>query len=105
MEKGAADRDDVPVGGKSREEEHGKDTQVWSPSVGTTNALNPGYCIKQHNIVIDVLGGYLRDVSQALRDLGGETSSKVVRRMQKSVITSTLHIAGYVKIIQSSTTV
>ena len=61
----------------------------------------PGYCVKQYNIVIEVLGGYSRDVSQALRDLVGEASSKVVRRMQKSVITSTLHIARYVEIIQS----
>ena len=61
----------------------------------------PGYSIKQYNIVIDVLGGYSRDVSQALRDLVGEASSKVARRMQKTVITSTLHIARYVKIIQS----
>ena len=57
--------------------------------------------IKQYNIVIDVLGGYSRDVSQALRDLVGEASSKVARRMQKSVISSTLHVARYVKIIQS----
>ena len=61
----------------------------------------PGYCVKQYNIVMDVLGGYSRDVSQALRDLVGEASSKVARRMQKSVITSTLHIARHVKIIQS----
>ena len=30
----------MPVGGKSQEEEHGKDKQVWSPSVGTTNPLS-----------------------------------------------------------------
>ena len=46
----------------------------------------PGYSVKQYNIVIDVLGGYSRDVSQALRDLVGEASSKVARRMQTSVL-------------------
>ena len=30
----------MPMGGKLREEERGKDKQVWSPSVGTTNALS-----------------------------------------------------------------
>ena len=82
------------------EEEHGKDKQVWSPSVGSTKRY-PGYCIKQYNIVIDVLGGYSRDLSQVLRDLVEEASSKVALRMHMSVITSTLHVTHYVKIIQS----
>ena len=30
----------MPVGGKSREEEHGKDKEVWTPSVGATDALS-----------------------------------------------------------------
>ena len=64
----------MPVGGKSREEEHGKDKQVWA-LWWELQMHYPGYCIKQYNIVIDVLGGYSRDVSQALRDLVGEASS------------------------------
>ena len=38
------------VGGKSREEERGRDKQVWSPSVGTTNALPGILCqVIQHS--------------------------------------------------------
>ena len=90
---------------ENREKKSTEKTSKYGPLRWELQMRYPGYCVKQYNIIIDVLGGYSRDVSQALRDLVGEASSKVVRRMQKSVITSTLHIARYVKIIQSPTTV
>ena len=86
---------------ENREKKSAEKTSKHGPLRWELQVCYPGCCVKQYNIVIDVLGGYSRDVSQALRDLVGEASSKVARRMQKSVITSTLHIARYVKIIQS----
>ena len=88
-------------GGENREKKTAEKTSKYDPLRWELQMRYPGYCVKQYNIVIDVMGGYSGDVSQALRDLVREASSKVARRMQKPVITSTLHIARYVKIIQS----
>ena len=43
----------------------------------------PGYKIKQRNIIIDVLGGYSRDVDGTMIKLFGERENVVLSRMQK----------------------
>ena len=54
---------------------------------------NPGYQVKQYNIIIDVLGGYSADVSHAVTELVGEKSATILERMLRSVISNTLNIA------------
>ena len=60
---------------------------------------NPGYQVKQYNIIIDVLGGYSADVSHAVKELIGEKSATILQTMQRSVISNTLNIARNLKIL------
>ena len=39
----------------------------------------PGYTIKQHNITIDVMGGWSRDVDVSMRELFGGRGEGVLR--------------------------
>ena len=41
----------------------------------------PGYTIKQHNIIIDVLGGWSRDVDVSIRELLGARGEGMPSRM------------------------
>ena len=58
-----------------------------------------GYQVTQYNIIIDVLGGYSREVKQALKKLVGDRSNSVAFKMQKPVLRSSLRIARSVKIL------
>ena len=60
---------------------------------------NPGYQVKQYNIIIDVLGGFSADVSQTVKELVGEKSATILQRLQRSVISSTLNFARSFKIL------
>ena len=60
----------------------------------------PGYKINQVNIIIDVLGGYSKELYSSVRDLlGAERSRECLRRMQKSVLSSSLNIARSFKVL------
>lgn len=60
----------------------------------------PGFNIVQYNIIIDVLGGYSKDLKKSVRELvGSERSTAVLGRMQKSVVSSSLKIARSLKIM------
>ena len=62
----------------------------------------PGYKVKQHNIVIDVLGGCSMSVRESLRSLVGQgRSASVLCRMQKAVVSSTLNTARSFKIMSA----
>ena len=51
--------------------------------------------VTQFNIVFDVLGGYSRDVREALKEIVGDKSDKIALQIQKSVIS--LNIARLFK--------
>ena len=74
-------------------------TQKYGPLMWELRERNPGYQVKQYNIIIDVLGGYLADVSHAVKELVGEKSATISQRMQRSVISNTLNIARNLKIL------
>ena len=74
-------------------------TQKYGPLMLEIRERNPGYQVKQYNIIIDVLGGYLADVSHAVKELVGEKSATISQRMQRSVISNTLNIARNLKIL------
>ena len=57
-----------------------------------------GYGVKQYNVIIDVLGGYSKDLEESVRKLLGATARGVVEQMQESVIWNTLNIAKTFKI-------
>ena len=51
-----------------------------------------GYKVEQFNIIMDVLGGYSAHLEENVKRLVGKKSNQVLRNMQKSAISSTLHI-------------
>ena len=59
----------------------------------------PGYTIKQHTIIIDVMGGWSRDVDVFMRELFRGWGEGILGRMQKAVLSNTLNISRTFKII------
>ena len=60
----------------------------------------PEYHVTQFNIIVDVLGGYSRDVRKALKELVGDKSDTIALQIHKSVITSSLNIARRFKLLK-----
>ena len=83
----------------NREVKEMEKIQKYGPLMWELRERNPGYQVKQYNIIIDVLGGYSADVSHAVKELVGEKSSSILQRMQRSVISNTLNIARSFKIL------
>ena len=48
--------------------------------------------MKQYNIIMDVLGGWCRDVVVKLKELVGSKSKGVLHNTQKAVLSGTLNI-------------
>ena len=51
-----------------------------------------GHEVKQYNIIMDVLGGWCRDLEVKLKELVGSKSKGVFHNMQKAVLSGTLNI-------------
>ena len=49
--------------------------------------------MKQYNIIINVLGGWCRDLEVKLKELVGSKSKGVVYNMQKAALSGTLNIS------------
>ena len=60
-------------------------------------------CVTQFNIIVDVLGGYSRDVRKALKELVGDKSDTIALQIQKSVITSSLNNGRRFKLLKQWT--
>ena len=58
-----------------------------------------GYEVKQHIITIDALGGWSEDLEAKMKELVGERSKHVLKRMQKVVLSHSLNIARSFKIL------
>ena len=53
--------------------------------------------VKQFNVIIDVPGGWSVDVEETIKDLVGQRSRSVLRRMQKVILSHRLNIARVFK--------
>ena len=53
----------------------------------------PGYKIIQLNVIIDVLGGWSKDVEAQMRKIFGVRTKDVLKRVEKAVISCSLNIA------------
>ena len=60
----------------------------------------PGYKVSQHNIIMDVLGGYSKDVRKSIKCLIGDRCDLVLKQMQKAMLSCTLNIARNFKILE-----
>ena len=52
----------------------------------------PGYKVSQHNIILDVLGGFPKDLKKSIKRLIGDKSDLVLEQMQKVMLSCTLNI-------------
>ena len=79
--------------GQQNNQRRRKDSQV-RPSIRLElKQQYPGYEVKQFNIIIDVLGGWPVDVEETMKDLVGQRSRSVLRRMQKVILSHSLNVA------------
>ena len=68
-------------------------TRKYAPLRWELKQQCPGYEIKQVNIIIDVLGGYSKEVSTGIKGLlGREISKEVLKKIQKAILSSSLNI-------------
>ena len=77
---------------ENREEKDAEKTTKYGPLRWELEQRYPEYLVTQFNIIVDVLGGYSRDVTKALKELVGDKSDTIALQIQKSVITSSLNI-------------
>ena len=75
---------------ENREVKAEEKTTKYAPLRVELKERYPGYQVTQYIIIIDVLGGYSREVKQALKKLVGDRSNSLVFKMQKSVLSSSL---------------
>ena len=82
-----------------KQKEEGK-TRKYAPQRWEVKKQYPGYMITQINIIVDVLGGFSKELSSSVREMLGTVRSRdVLRRMQKSVLSSSLNIARTFKVL------
>ena len=60
----------------------------------------PGYKVSQHNIIMDVLGGYSKDVRKSIKCLIGDRCDSTLKQMQKAMLSCTLNIVRNFKILE-----
>ena len=58
-----------------------------------TEKQYPGYAVEQYKIIMNVLGGWSKELDQEMRELMGKKGRVVLEKMQKAVISSTLNMA------------
>ena len=65
----------------------------YGPLIWEMTQQYPGYTVRQHNVIIDVLGGWSRDVDASVRELFGGRGEDILRKMQKAVLSNSLNIS------------
>ena len=85
---------------ENREEKDAEKTTKYGSLRWELQQRYPDYRVTQFNIIVDVLGGYSRDVRKALKELVGDKSDAIALQIQKSVITSSLNIARRFKLLK-----
>ena len=80
------------IGNKGKKET--ENTTKYAPHRWELKERYPGYVVKQINIIGDVLGGYSLEVRNKMKELFGEKRAReCLKKMQKSMLLSTLNIA------------
>ena len=84
---------------ENRESKMQENTQKYAPLRLELKIKFKGFKIHQHNIILDVLGGYYKELQDTVRQLVGARSKDVLPKMQKSVLLNSLHMARFFKIM------
>ena len=74
-------------------------TEKYEPLRWELTRQYPGYKIVQVNVIMDVLGGWSKELDVEMNKIFGARSSDVLKRMQKAVLSSSLNIARTFKVI------
>ena len=77
---------------ENREKKEAEKTTKYGPLRWELELRFPEYRVTQFINIVDVLGGYSRDVRKALKELVGDKSDTVALPIQEPVITSSLNI-------------
>ena len=85
---------------ENREEKAAEKTTKYGPLRWELEQRYPEHRVTQYNIIVDVLGGYSRDVRKALKELVRDKSDTIALQIQKSVITSSLNIGRRFKFLK-----
>ena len=84
----------------NREKKKEEKTVKYAPLRWELKQQFPGYEVKQHNIIIDALGGWSREMDTTMYEIVGNRSKEVLpKRMQKVVLSATLNIARTFKVV------
>ena len=83
----------------NREKKDDEKTLKYDPFSWELKQQFPGYRVEQYNVIIDVLGGWSRDLDTTMRKMLGPRGRDVLLSMQRAVIFSTLNIARTFKVI------
>ena len=76
---------------ENRDEKAMENTSKYGPLPCKLQQRHPDYKVTQHNIIIDVLGGYSQDLAKTLKQLVGNNRYRSVAR--------SLHIARSFKVL------
>ena len=71
---------------ESRAKKDEEETLKYGPMMWELKQKYNGFGVKQYNVIIDVLGGYPKDLEESVRKLLGARARGVVEQMQESVI-------------------
>ena len=83
----------------NREKKNEEKAVKYAPLRWELKQQFPGYEVKQHNIIIDVLGGWSREMDTTMYEIVGNRSKEVLKRMQKAVLSGTLNISRTFKVV------
>ena len=73
-------------------------TMKYGPLRWELKQQYPGYDVRQLNCIMDVLGGWSKDLDSTIQSLLGTRSKEVLCKMQKALLSVTLNIARTFKI-------
>ena len=74
-------------------------TQKYGPLRWELKRQFQGYKATQHKIIMDVLGGYSKDVCKTVETLVRGRGEEILRRIQKSVLSNSVNIARSFKFL------
>ena len=83
----------------NREKKNEEKTVKYAPLRWELKQQFPDYEVKQHNIIIDALRGWSREMDTTMYEIVGNRSKEVLKRMQKVVLSGTLNIARTFKVV------
>ena len=82
----------------SRDKKTSEKTMKYAPLRWEVKQRYSGYEINQCNFILDVLGGWSKDLDVTLQKLVGSKATGVLKKMQKACLSGTLNIARTFKV-------